>query len=264
MSKSDNEQKIVNEVLDKLSYFKGYKIVDDGESPDFIVSNSVHSIGLEHCLIDTMLDVSPVVKRKKPPASVSRQIETKIHRMCEKDKGLSLADVNAVVDDIKALIQLYNKTLSDFRLPVFELAWFYGIFSHACKIKTYRDRLPEDAELGLVCEIDLPFTEHDWLVQKFEDSECHRQRICGIPMTPFMRDIVFMFVSSFGFDFLIVVTKSLCISSDTHVVMYRPSDMNQIPVYFGFAPYHEDMSKLCLVPLSFYYDMDKYLIELIK
>ena len=236
IDKKADEQKVIDAILGMHPRFKDYEIVKNEERPDFIISNGTTTVGLEHCLIDTMLDGTYTKKKNKPPASLSKQFEKCAHDLSVKYKNMSIADIeNEAIGELeKFATRIFNAT-SQFEQRIFEYKWTHVVLSHAIKTAHYREAMPNNSELGLVCEVPLPHTGYDWLVQMVDEENFHKQRICGLPITYIMWAISILALQKNAFDFIIIVTRSLNFK-DIRIREYRQTDLLNIPIYCGFKP----------------------------
>lgn len=254
MSKAAEERETINAILHNSSYFSGYEVCES-ERPDFILTKGDDSIGLEHCLIDTLLDSAPVLSKHKAPASISRQNEAILHKIFNEFSGDKIFgnEDNA----LHAIERVINSNLSaehKFSSIMFECAWLHGILSHLQKVDSYltNENLFANKRVGLVCEVPLPSSKYDWRVKKTNNASWFNQRICGLPLTQFMRLVLIMALTSTSishFDFVIVVTRGLNFS-DVRVKMYDLKTAIASPIYADFEPAYSDIQMQCSLGLA--------------
>lgn len=256
MSKAVEERKTIDAILHNSSYFSGYKVCES-ERPDFVLTKGNDSIGLEHCLIDMLLDDKPLLDKHKAPASVLRQNEAILRKIFNEFSGDKIFGNED--DALHAIERVINSNLAaahEFSLIVFEYAWSYGILSHLQKIDSYfaNEDLLANKRIGLVCEVSLPPSKYDWRVKKINDALWSNQRICGLPLTYLMKSVLIMALSSAPipyshFDFVVVVTRGLDFS-DVRVKMYDLKTAIASPIYVDFKPAYSDIRLQCSLSLA--------------
>lgn len=251
MGKSENERKSIDVALRDSPYFKGYRVVDDGERPDFIVRNGHNRvIGLEHCAIDMVLDKKSVIGKQKPPVASSRRLYSRICELHDKYHDKDVFCCNSVQDEVRAIIAEYMSNFMNFDVTLFEDEWFRIIFSHAKKSKSYRERVmrycdenmcyrkhkQHDIRLGLVCEVTLPIVNNVWTVQPTYDSDWYNVCAHGLPMTSYMLGCFVAVMLLQSFDLVTIVTRSLSFDN-AYSETYSLLDIFGAPCYFGVVPY---------------------------
>lgn len=256
MSKAAEERKTIDAILHNSSYFSGYRVCES-ERPDFVLTKGDDSIGLEHCLIDMLLDDKPLLDKRKTPASVSRQNEAILRKIFDEFSGNKIFgnEDNA----LHAIERVINSNLAaehEFSSIVFEYAWRHGISSHLRNVDSYfaNENLFVNKCIGLVCEVPLPPSKYDWCVKKTNDALWSNQRICGLPLTQFMRLVLVMALTStpisyLHFDFVVVVTRGLDFA-DVRVKMYDLKTAIASPIYVDFKPAYSDIRMQCSLSLA--------------
>lgn len=224
--KKSDEQYCLNAVLNSVEFLSNYCIVEQTESPDFVITDGAKRIGVEHFLVDT----NYTIRDKKSCSgevqfmSESRQYAKKIADIVDSYRKCS--DDLQTLQKVEELINCSFKLQDSFSCLEFLYYFFEIVLSHAQKIARYKSHCSLDS-VGFICEIRISDCRYLWDVTI--NKQTYLQKIESIPMTKLMWWLISRLLELKEIEFFAIVTVPALTSDErrknlTRVVCYTCND----------------------------------------